>query len=100
MTADDVQFAIEWVSSLATPTRPEPSAWTDVEWCEHWRAQRSRVTKTLSAALDALVRAQPPEPKHGDAILNGDWVVPKPSRVRLCRWILHFWTFSSGSSAN
>lgn len=58
----DMQGAIDWVLSLETPPRPNPSGWTDIAWCNYWREQRSAVlTVMLRVASCSPV---PPERKE------------------------------------
>lgn len=42
-----LQDAIDWIVSVPTPPRPDPSAWTENTWVNYWREKRTEVAKRL-----------------------------------------------------
>lgn len=62
--------AVEFVMALGTPPRPEPSAWTDAAWCEHWRQKRLATAQSIREAADALATQETREQVIADRVVQ------------------------------
>lgn len=48
---DELDWSINWVTSLEVPSRPWPSVWkSDAAWESRWRETRNRVLTALERA--------------------------------------------------
>ena len=56
--SDRLTAAAYWITGLDTPPRPEPSAWSDVEWCNYWRSQRHECAMAAAEAATELDRRE------------------------------------------